>query len=314
MSDDISISRSFILEEIAKAPPLYLSVYLMTKALGDVDAATIARKLDILESDVVRGWQYWQGRASVNAQGQTPKGGIVLEEKPDYSMEELAEYMKNDHMKRLLQTAQKKLGKPLTQQDIRLIFGFHDWLGLPIEVIEMLFSYCVSDGFKGMRYVEKVAMGWAEEGIDSLEKAGQYIEMRKSGYSAIMGAFGQRSRTPAPAEEDYMKKWLGAYAFPIDVIQLACQRTILQTGKVSFPYADSILTKWKESGVKNVGDVETLDRAFTAKKAINNSAATGGGDGKTPPKPKQNKFINYTQREWDFDKLEALEEEERKKW
>jgi len=267
MAREICISNEFIEKELPLAPPLYVSIYLMTKAMEGADAAKIAAQLNVLESDVVRAWKYWQERETVKPV-DTAQPRVYLEQRPEYSTAELSEYMKHQDMKALLQTAQRKLGKPLTQQDISMIFGFYDWLGFPLDLIEVLLSYCVSDGFKGMRYVEKVAMSWAEEGINTVEKAAQNIEMRKTGFHAIMRAFGQSGRMPVDGEEAYMKKWLKEYELPIDVIKMACERTVMQTGKVSFAYADSILKKWKGAGVKTVQDVETLDRAFAAKKAV----------------------------------------------
>jgi len=308
MAKEISLSRDFIEKELPLAPPLYVSIYLMSKALEEADAAKIAEKLNVLESDVVRAWQYWKDREVVRPV-QTSQSRVYLEQRPEYGTAELSEYMKHQEMKELLQTAQRKLGKPLTQQDISMIYGFYDWLGFPLDLIEVLLSYCVSDGFKGMRYIEKVAMAWAEEGIDTVEKAAQYIEMRKTGFHAIMRAFGQSGRMPVEGEEAYMKKWLNEYELPLDVIKLACERTVMQTGKVSFAYADSVLRKWKDAGVKTVVDIESLDRAFAAKKSIKASEPKP-----TTAAPKQNRFINYTQRQWDFEKLEKLQREERDKW
>lgn len=313
--EDIHISKEFIEKELPSAPPLYVSVYLMTKAVREASAAEIAARLDILESDVRRAWRYWEEREPVAQEKSAraePAQRLFVEQRPDYSPAELAEYMKHREMKALLQAAQRKLAKPLSQQDISMIFGFYDWLGLPPDVIEMLLSYAVADGHKGMRYIEKIAMNWAEVGIDTVEKAAEYIEMRKTGYRAIMRAFGQSGRMPVEGEETFMRKWLTEYALPMDVIQLACERTVMQTGKVSFPYADGILKRWKDAGVKEMADVEMLDRAFAAKKAISPALAA-----KTPPaetKTKQNRFINYTQRQWDFAELEKLQREQRDKW
>ena len=109
-----------------------------------------------------------------------------------------------------------------------------------------------------------------------------------------------------------MKKWLQEYKLPLDVVKLACERTVMQTGKASFAYADRILENWKKAGVSAVADVQAQDAAFAAKKAQNTSTA------QTAEKPqraqKQNRFINYTQSEWDFAELERLEREQREKW
>ena len=59
MAEEIRILKDFIEKEVPKAPPLYVSVFLMTKAAeGKTSAAEIAEKLEILESDVLKAWRY----------------------------------------------------------------------------------------------------------------------------------------------------------------------------------------------------------------------------------------------------------------
>ncbi len=330
MAEEIRISRDFIEKELPSAPPLYVSVYLMTLACGG-SSAVIAEKLGALESDVLRAWAYWKDRGFLQKTAAEPaakpkaesiaelaaKKPLPASSRPDYAPAELAEYMKHQEVRRLFESASKKLGKFLSQQDMSLLFSFHDWLGLPIDVIDLLISYCVSNGHYGMRYIEKVALGWAEEGIDTAEKAAEYIELRKTGFRVVLRAFGQGNRMPVAAEESYIKKWLKEYGLPLELVQTACERTVLQTGKPSFPYADSILRQWRDAGVKTSADIAALDEAFAAKKAGNAQKSSeqkpAGEAPRKKPAPRQNKFINYTQSEWDFAEIERLEREQRRK-
>lgn len=313
MAEEIRIGKDFIEKELPTAPPLYVSVYLMTLAAGG-SSAEIAGRLNVLESDVLRAWAYWKDRGYLQEKTAAPPGKKPLPAaaRPDYAPAELAEYMKHQEVRRLFDSAAQKLGKLLSHQDMSLLFSFHDWLGLPMDVIELLLSYCVSNGHRGMRYIEKTALGWAEEGIDTPEKAAEYIELRKTGFRAVLRAFGQGNRLPVPAEEGYMKKWLKEYGLPLELVQTACERTVLQTGRPSFPYADSILRQWRDAGVKTAADIAALDEAFAAKKA-GNAQKPAGEQPRKKPAPKQNKFINYTQSEWDFAEIERLEREQREK-
>ena len=289
MAEEIRLSKSFIETELPQAPPLYVSVYLMTLAVGQ-DAKKVAERLKATETDVLYAWGYWKGKGYLQEEKkqETERPALVSSVRPDYSPRELALYIKNDKVRKLFDSAQKKLGKMLSQQDMSLLFSFYDWLGLPMEVIELLLSYCTASGHTGMRYIEKVAIGWAEEGVNTVEKAAEYIELRKTGYRSILQAFGQ-NRMPVAAEEAYMKKWLQEYKLPLDVVKLACERTVMQTGKASFAYADRILENWKKAGVSSVADVQAQDAAFAAKKAQNTPTA------QTAEKPqraqKQNRFI-----------------------
>ena len=329
MSEEIRLSRTFIEQELPKAPPLYVSVYLMTLVVGQ-DSKLVAEKLHATESDVLRAWAYWLDRG-ISQETKTEEAQktqsspvsanaaqklLVSSERPVYSAAELAEYRKREDVRNLFFTAQRKLGKMLSHQDMSTIFSFHDWLGLPLEVIELLLSYCTENGHKGMRYIEKVAMGWSEEGIDTEDKAIAHIEMRKTGFRMVMQAFGQGNRMPLEKEEGFIRKWLQEYRLPVDVVKVACERTVLNTGKPSFAYADKILEQWQKAGVKTEADIAKLDEAFAASKAnkAQQTQQTQQGTPKEPPKPKQNRFINYTQSEWDFEELERLEREQREKW
>ncbi len=313
MAEKIEVSKNFIETELPAAPPLYVSVYLMTLAVGQ-DSKMVAEKLNATESDVLRAWAYWMDRKIMRKTEEKLQKKTVLlsSERPDYTPAELAIYReRNESVQKLFDSAQKKLGKLLSHQDMSTLFSFHDWLRMPLEVIELLLSYCTANGHKGMRYIEKVAVGWAEEGIDTEEKAIAYIELRRTGFRTILKAFGQGNRLPVETEEKYMKAWLREYQLPMEIIKIACERTVLQTGKASFPYADKILREWKTAGVKTTADVEELDKAFAAKK---NQNTTQKSLQKDVSKPKQNRFINYTQSEWDFAELERLEREQREKW
>ncbi len=312
MAEKIELTKNFIETELPQAPPLYVSVYLMTLATGGT-AAEVAAKLNATETDVLYAWGYWKGKGYLREteKKQPEKVALVSSERPNYTTAELLQVGRHPEVARLFQSAQQKLGKMLNQSDMSLLFSFYDWLGLPMDVIELLLSYCAANGKTGMRYIEKVALGWAEEGITTEEKAIEYIEMRKTDFRAIMQAFGQ-NRLPVAAEENYMKQWLQGYNLPLDVIKTACERTVMQTGKASFAYAEKILKSWKDAGVKTVADIEGLDRAFAASKI--SPAPQNAAPQQQPAPKKQNRFINYTQSEWDFAELERLEREQRDKW
>ena len=47
----------------------------------------------------------------------------------------------------------------------------HDTDGLPVGVIIMLMQYAVSVGKGNIKYIEKMAISWANEEIDTVEKA-----------------------------------------------------------------------------------------------------------------------------------------------
>ncbi len=314
MAEEITIPINFIETELPKAPPLYVSVFLMTKAMPKCTAAEIAEKLVILESDVLKAWQYWADKGYQTKQmpqKQETKPRLIAAKRPEYTPQEMAMYMRREDITKLFRSAEAKLGKTLSSNDMSTLFSFYDWLGFPFDVIELLLTYCVSRNKRSMRYIEQVAIGWAEAGVDTAEKAAEYVQMHTKGYKEILRAFGQSGRMPIKEEERYIKKWLQEYRLPLDVVLTACERTVLRTGGVSFAYADGILSDWKKAGVKNKADIAKLDDAFAAKKAQQKAQAQTQ---KAAPAQKPNRFINYTQRDWDYAELERLEQQKQNEW
>lgn len=321
MSEFIQINKQFIETEMTQAPPLYVCVYLLSKAKENATTEEIAKDLNILESDVIRAFAYWQDREVVEEipkaeeTAKTPKeaSGVAWERKPQYTTEEIGMYMQHREVKGMIGRAQERMGRLLTRQDLETLFGFYDWLGLPVDVIDILISYCVSKQKTAMSYMEKVAIDWAKESIFSVEAAEEYIEMRSTGFHSIMRGFGQMGRAPVDGEVEYMKTWLRVFKMPIEVIKVACERTVMQTGKVSYAYANGILSGWNEKGIRTLADVEKADQAFVAKKIMEKEQKQTTQQVQNKPE-KQNRFINHTQRQWDFQKLEQLQREQRDKW
>lgn len=169
----------------------------------------------------------------------------------------------DDTLRSLLNEVQHLMGKVLSSADITTLFGFYDWLGLPAEVIVMLISYCTSRGIKTMRGMEKVAIEWADHDVTSLERAEEYIEsaqQKKELEYAVMKLMGISSRSLTAKEKGYIAAWGQDMGFSLDVIAKAYEITINNTGKISFPYTNSILKSWHEKGYRTVRDVEAKDK------------------------------------------------------
>ena len=93
-----------------------------------------------------------------------------------------------------------------------------------------------------------------------------------------------------------MKRWLEEYAFSLDVILEACNRTIANTHKPDFKYTDSILKNWLTNGATTLTDIAQLDISFKEQKT--NSKKT------TTKAPAKTRFNNFEGRTYDMTSLE----------
>ena len=199
-------------------------------------------------------------------------------------------------LKSLLFIAEQYLGKTLTKTDIEMITYFYDGLGFSADLVEYLIESCVENGHKSMRYIQTVALSWADKGIATIEDAKMNATAYNKNCYTVLKAFGIHGRSPAPAEAAYVTKWTDEYAFTMDIIEEACARTIAATHQPSFEYTDSILSNWSKKQVRSFADVERLDLAFqNSKKTKKDSSVT---------KKAITKANNFQSREYDMDSLE----------
>ena len=213
-------------------------------------------------------------------------------EKPSYTMDDLKNFKNNDEVQQLLFVTEQYLGRQLTRGDMETILFLYDRLGFSADLIDYLVQHCVERGKKDFRYMEKVALSWAEQGITDPKQAQLASKKYDKTVYTIMKSLGKNS-APAPKELEYIQKWTKEYGFMLDVIQEACDKTVMTTDSHRFAYADGILTKWYQAGVHHKADIAALDASYQrpAKPAANNSNSG-------------NKFNRFAQNSYDFDQLE----------
>ncbi len=215
--------------------------------------------------------------------------------KREFTTAELTKLTSDEDIKQLLYISQTYLGKTFSPAETNTILYFYDGLGFSVELIEYLIEYCVSNGHKSMRYIEKVAIEWAGEDIETVEAAKAKVAAYANNCYPVLQAFGLSGRNPAASERAFIVKWTNDYGFSMDMILDACNRTINTIHQPSFQYADSILQRWLKNGVKTQADIKSLD-------AIHETKAK---ETQATKQASKNSFSSFsTQRDYDYAALE----------
>lgn len=215
--------------------------------------------------------------------------------KVQYPSEKLKELGSNEDFSMLLFALQTYLGRPLSDKETNAVIYFYDTLDFSTELIEYLFQYCISKGKTAIRYIEKVALSWAEQGISTIKAAKEETVNHNGAIYAVMKAFGLNNREPGTYEKELITKWTDSYCFDTDMIIEACSRTLQNTHQPSFEYADSILTNWNSANVRTTADIKKSDATFNAVKTarkqapVNNTASINS--------TAANRFNNFHQRD-----------------
>ncbi len=306
---------------------IYLYLIRMMSARLNTSISDIADTFNYTEKDVMRALKYWEKNRlltldydehknvigihlldfgtppappvtpqiapvpSVSIPSVTPLASVVpIASKPNYTLDELKAFKSNEASSRLLFVAEQYLKKTLSANDVRTILFISDKLGFSEDLIDYLIQYCVDRGKKDMRYIEKVALSWADQGITTPKEAAKLAGKYEKSVYDIMKALG-RNGTPTDTEVSYINRWKKEYGFDTDVIMTACERTVLATDNHRFEYADSILGSWYKAGVHHKSDIQSLDESYRRQKTTARTVTS-------------NKFNQFKQNDYDFDALE----------
>jgi len=305
-----SISNFFIDEYLCEANDAQIKVYLyllrMTSASRATSISDMADKFNHTEKDIIRALKYWEKKhllslnydvsgtivgirlfSATPVQKKTaPSASFVPVavmqpiidnnenrfEKPSYSLDDIKSFKSKDSTSELIFIAEQYLKKTLSPNDIRSLYFITDVLAFSPDLIDYLLQYCVGKEKSDFKYIEKVAINWAEEGITTVEQAKKASTKYDKNVYNIMNALG-KSSSPTNKEVDFIRRWSNEFGFTTDIILEACERTVLATDKHRFEYADRILNSWKSAGVVMKRDIEAIDEEHSKKVRSLNQAS-----------------------------------------
>ena len=201
---------------------------------------------------------------------QEPQPMPMYGEKPNYTEQDVLRAVGSDNdFHSLLGEVQRRLGRTLTTEELKILLGLVRYLGLPEDVICVLVTYCIDRAHQkgnlrnpSLRAIEKEAYAWAERGIDTMPAAAAFIHSQNL-YFSRLGQLQRmlqiRGRSLTAAEEKYARSWL-EMGFEEEALKLAYEKTCLNTGGLNWAYMNKILLRWKDAGYITAEDVRKGDR------------------------------------------------------
>lgn len=285
-NESFSVSNDFVDRFMCDANGSFVKVYLYCLRYAysgqALSISKIAAVLNMIASDVISALKYWDSVGVLRLEKSekneysielfdsfesdssekytitVPSDGSEGEKKPlqvnssVYSRSDLLTAMQgNEKIKQLFTLSGQLLKKTLNTNDMNSIYMFYDYYKFPPEVIFLLLEYCVSIDKSNMRYIEKVAMSWADNGINTVSKASSFMR-RKSDEAEFERKYKMmfkiNGRDLTDSEIKYLRSWVNELRVDDDVIKQAYETTVMNTGKVIFKYMDTVI-KNMNSGI-----------------------------------------------------------------
>ncbi len=307
--------------------------------------STAADALDETEKDIIRALSYWEKNNVVSLVKEEdsltgitlldlnvepivpqttdgPSGTVISIEKyrresrpepaqedpykrPVYTETQLEELRQGGDMSMILDAIEVYLGRLLTPQDLSLVAFLSDKLHFSGDLILHLYEYCVGKNKKKWEYIEKVAISWHQEGIDTVAKAQEYSIIYDTCFNVVNKVFSL-GRMPIGPERDFIRKW-SSWKLSTELLEEACNRTIMNISKPDFKYTDRILESWHTAGVTTLAEVKALDTTHALMnprpESTNSTARPAAAMTKSAAS-----YNSYPQRKYSSEELDLLEE------
>ena len=291
--DHFSLPR-LIVDGLQETPADYLKIVLMIFQEPGRNCSTqlLARLLELPEETVEAGIDYWIGRRVLLA-GAPADSSARPEQKPAAAKPAPAQPESERELRFLIREMEQLLQRPLTSTDLKTVTYLYEYYRLPADVILMAIQYAVDGGRRDIRYIERVCIGWYEQGMTTHAEVEAFFQRKaeyKSWESQVRTLLGIRDRKLIPSEEKWLHTWQEEYQYGLDVLQLAYERTVKHTGRAALAYMNKILSNWHKKGLRTLEEIQQKD------------------SGKKPAPSGQSYDLDLLERYWD--QVPTLEQEE----
>ncbi|MBO5869134.1 MAG: DnaD domain protein [Clostridia bacterium] len=263
-NDSIILLPKEILSRIKSASAEELKTLIYYFAEPETSVTDAAREIGLTVAQVESAVAFWRG-AGIFTDSVAPKKNVASDTSAyrNYDSDTLSAAIENDNDFSLVcRVAGDCLQKQLTKNDYSSLFYLYDFVRLPAPVICGIIEDCCSNEKRSLQYIFKKAVGLYEDGIDTYDKFEAYLARREainSNIGKLRRLCGMGDRELTSKEKKLFDTWFGEWTFSFDMVELAYEKTIDTTGKLSTTYMNGILRRWHESGFATIDDVKNGD-------------------------------------------------------
>lgn len=339
-----SVHNTFIKRYMLDANGSYVKVYLFLSMCiqsgeKNLSISSLADKMENTEKDILRALRYWEKKGLMILQ-RDENGSILgiemtnpdnleqdLEEEeqacpvpvlpkkapekaalPAFQVteEQTLRLTKDEDFSWTCLIVESYLERPLQTAEVQLLTYLFDSLHFSKDLILHLYEYCCSLRKTNVKYVQAIAISWAEQNITTPEQAQEHSANYNAVHTAISKALAL-GRPLARIECEYVKRWHDDWQMDLAVILEACNRTMLAIQKSDFKYIDGILNNWHQKEVHTLQDVQVCDEAHNRRKAEKSNERTSLPTAKQT-QAKRTQFQAFQQRNASKEEIDQLEQ------
>ncbi len=263
-------------EHLRLAGSVHLKVLLwLSRNGGEFDAEACAAAVGVSAADCCDALQYWVAAGLLEGDTPTPKvkdqpaavtpPAPKAPSRPKVNKPQmpqvLARQQRDEEFGGLLTEVSARMGRPLSNGDAETLLYLYETVGLPAAVLLMVVGYAVHAEHISMRYIEKVALDWAQQGIVTMAAAEEhlcYLERCDRAALQVQTVCQLQKPLTTAAAMRAAEKWICQWQVTDEVLAEAYAICLDKTGKFETRYIDRVLENWHQQGADTVDKVQAL--------------------------------------------------------
>lgn len=269
--------------KLASPTQLRVLLYVCSTLSDDPSNGDIAAALSLTDSDVADALGYWQSagifisKASIAPAPQKQETKRVVKAraiKP--SRAEVARRADDEKITTLLNEAQLQFGRELNFAETSTLVWLYDDHGWELSLIFTLIEYAKSIEKLNIGFIERTAVEWMNNGVDSMESAEKYIITsfeNQTIWNIVIASFGIEYHRPSEKELAYARLWINEWKLPNDFLRAAYDECVNKKSKFVMSYTAKILEGWHAKGYKTLEEIQQAEDLKTKSKTPPKSIA-----------------------------------------
>lgn len=287
---DTPIENIFINDFMPIADGNFVKIYLLgyklareSGGLRNFDFSYIADLLGLIESDVIRGIEYWI-KVGILKKEELEDGSyniIFLSLKKIYvenlyapklvedTPKKITDIIDDEENAKIISTADYFYRNRLTSSQRLDICSWREVYAMPSEMIEEAIWYSTEVKKKDSpSYAEGVIRNWASNNIRTKELAQESyreFDSRVHRLMKIKNLIGLSNRAYNEVDFETVNNWFDKLNMSMELVEEACKRCI-NTNNPNLGYVNKILNSWYEKGIKTPDEINIKDKKETITK------------------------------------------------
>ncbi len=249
--------------KLATESEIKVILYLFRHFSDGINLEECAIRLGYTVKEVEDSLVFWcnigvVSKDTADINGNITEKAVTKNEKPN-RLDVAKRGVEDKNFALILSEAQMKFSRSLKSNESTTLLYIYDDLGLDISVILYLLQYALNENKLNIRFIEKTAVSWVNDGVKTVSDAEKIVIKEINinlSWKRIEKAFGIEHRKPSKKEEEYSLLWLNEWNLTDDYLILAYNVCVDTKSKFIFSYCAKIIENWHNSGLDTADAVK----------------------------------------------------------